>query len=379
MNTDHRNRFLICLLIILAAGCKHPYDTPATRANNNFLVASGFINTGPDASTTITLTRTQNLADTGRAVPELNAILTIEASGGGSYGLQEAGNGNYSIDHLNLGISETYRLRIITANGNNYLSDYVPAKQAPPIDSLNWKQENDASIYISTHDPTNNTRYYRWDFIETWNYLSLLSSPWGVKNGMVFAMDTTNQTDSCWRTANSTNIILASSITLSADIISHFTVAIVPQNDEKISNRYSILVRQYALTADAYQFQLRLQKNTQQLGNLFDPQPSQLNGNIHSLANPDETVIGYISAGSVQEKRIFIGNEELHNWHYIQNAIDCQTLTVPIDSVNALIFDYPDSSYSTYYFLMSGPMVIAKKPCLDCTRWGGTNKRPSFW
>src|ERR1700680_689418 len=119
MNTDLRNRFIMCLLIILAAGCKHPYDTPATRANNNFLVVSGFINTGPDASTTITLTRTQNLADTGWAVPELHAILTIEASGGGGYGLQEAGNGNYSIDHLNLGISESYRLRIITASGNN--------------------------------------------------------------------------------------------------------------------------------------------------------------------------------------------------------------------------------------------------------------------
>src|ERR1700680_1012892 len=137
MNTDLRNRFIMCLLITLAAGCKHPYETPATRANNNFLVVSGFINTGLDASTTITLTRTQNLADTGRAIPELHATISIEASGGGSYRLQEIGNGNYSIDHLNLGISETYRMRIIAVNGNNYLSDYVPARQTPPIDSLN--------------------------------------------------------------------------------------------------------------------------------------------------------------------------------------------------------------------------------------------------
>ncbi len=98
---------------------------------------------------------------------------------------------------------------------------------------------------------------------------------------MIFAKDTTTQTDSCWRTANSTNILVGSSIALSEDVISYFPIAIIPQHTEKLSKRYSILVRQYAINAESFRYMQLIQKNTEQLGGLFDGQPSQLEGNIH--------------------------------------------------------------------------------------------------
>gem|GEM_PF-6893667 len=53
---------------------------------------------------------------------------------------------------------------------------------------------------------------------------------------------------------------------------------------------------------------------------------------------------------------------------------------LPVNSTNYLIYNYSDTTYAPYYFCCSGgALVVAKKDCLDCTRRGGTNQKPSFW
>jgi hypothetical protein len=145
-------------------------------------------------------------------------------------------------------------------------------------------------------------------------------------------------------------------------MISHQPVATIPQNDEKISKRYSILVRQYALTKEAYQFHQILQRNTQQTGSLFDPQPSQLSTNLHCLTNPDQPVIGFISASSVEEKIIFIKHQEVNDWNYPGITVDCSVIFTFQDPNDFLIFDYPDTSYGPYYFQSGGGMAVVKNP-----------------
>src|SRR5262249_16207904 len=144
-----------------------------------------------------------------------------------------------------------------------------------------------------------------------------LSGIWGVANGMTYYKATTaQQTDSCWRTANSSNIVIGTSVALNNDVISSQPVTVIPQDDEKISVRSSILVRQYAITHYPYQFRSNLQKNTELRGSLFDPQPFQPNSNIHSETDAGEPVIGFVSASSVQESRIFIQHDQVNNWNY---------------------------------------------------------------
>ncbi len=54
----------------------------------------------------------------------------------------------------------------------------------------------------------------------------------------------------CWTGENSTNILLGSSQKLAQDVIYEAPLLLVPQNSWHISVEYSILVRQYVLTAD---------------------------------------------------------------------------------------------------------------------------------
>ena len=367
------------MLLLIAMSCKHPYNPPEIAATNQFLVVDGLIDVGSDASPRIVLSRTQNLSASDTIVPELYASVSIEQEGGATFSLGEQGNGVYSAQHLNLDPNAVYRVNITRTNGSKYNSDFIRAKVSPPIDSLTWEQQGDVTVYVYTHDPTDSTKYYRWDYTETWSYSSYLQTPWAVSGNQIYAKDSTNQTDSCWRIMNSTDIVIASSAALDHDVISHSPITKIYQNDERISRRYSILVRQYALTKDAYQFHQILQKNTEQTGSLYDPQPSQLSTNLHCLTNPNEPVIGFISASTVEEMRLFIEHGQVTSWNYPGLTSACTILNIPVNPVDFTIFDYPDTSFGPYYFVTGDGLMIVQKACTDCTYWGGSNVRPSFW
>jgi len=372
--------FVLGFMLTHCGSCKHPFDPPKIPSNKYPLVVEGFINASPDSVTIVRLSRVQNFSGNDSAVGEPGAVVLIEDEYGSSIALLDEGGGKYVSDHLNLVLYNKYRLNISTSDGNQYLSDFVPAKKCQPIDSLEWNQNSDVTIYVNTHDPLDSTIYYRWDYVETWNYLSNLSTPWGVENRRIFAKDSLTQTDSCWRSENSSDIIIANSLALGQDLISHYPVAVVPVNSEKISDRFSILVRQYALTKDAYQYFRILQKNTEQTGTLFDPQPSQLPTNIHCLTNPGDKTIGFVYATSMTQRRIFISYREVENWHYQGEQQDCSNFIYTYaDPVDFRIFDYPDTTYAPYYFQSGGGLVLVRKSCTYCTYYGGSNVKPSFW
>jgi hypothetical protein len=368
--------FLVMAATIPA--CKKPYEPAAITANNNFLVVEGVINAVPNATTTITLSRTKRLADTTINTFETTAQVSIEGEGGGIFPLFNSSNGRYT-NQLNLNSAGKYRLKIMTADGKQYVSSFVSVKSTPPIDSVTWQQPNDLTLYVHSRDPQNNTKYYRWDYIETWQYTAPFNTAWGEKNGRIFVLDSNTQIFTCWISVNSNSILLGNTTQLSEDVISKLPLTTIAPTSAKALIKYSILVNQYALTREAYDYWQILEKNTQNLGTLFDPLPAQLKGNIECVTNPREQVIGFVSACRVQQKRIFISNAELNNWPGPPPPDNCDIRGISQDPTDFLNYTYDDPSYAPYYFVSAGPLIIAKKICLDCTQQGGSTKKPSFW
>jgi hypothetical protein len=185
----------------------------------------------------------------------------------------------------------------------------------------------------------------------------------------------------CWHNDASTNLLLGTSATLSADVIYRQPLIIIPKGSQQIGVEYSMLVKQYALNPGAYNFWLLLQQNTEQLGSLFDAQPSQLTGNIHSLTNRNEPVLGYISASTVQEQRIFINTYQILTWNYPPPSLTClQILVPPVQDSLGFYFgagyipislDYTAFGFAGYFAAMA--------PCVDCTLQGGTLIKPPYW
>jgi len=373
---------IICVLLFVAAAqCRKPYTPTILVKGDKYLVVDGFINSSPGGVTTILLSRTKKLADTVVNIPEQGATVAIQSATGNRYALHETGaNGRYISDVLTLDNTGQYKIAITTAGNNQYQSDFVLVKQTPPIDSIVWRQDNKGiNLYANTHDPLNNTRYYRWQYIQTWEYHSQLETIWGVENGVAYVRTPEQQVHICYSTTPSSNILTGTSAALAQDRISDALLGSIAQNDSTLNYRSSFLVQQYALTPAAYFYWQIIKKNSEDLGSLFDLQPSQLEGNIHSITNAVEPVVGYMSVTNLQEKRIFINNADLQNWQLAAGTYNCTVVDVPQNTTNFLIVDYPDTSYAPWYYVSMGPLKLAKKVCVDCTLSGGVNVKPSYW
>ena len=129
-------RFVFLGVMILLLQCKKPYTAPAISEPNNYLVIDGFLNAGMDDTTIIKLSRARNLSSQDSFPVETAASVIIASDAGDIYYLYETVGGVYKLDHINPDINKKYQLRITTANNKNYVSDFVPVRITPGIDSI---------------------------------------------------------------------------------------------------------------------------------------------------------------------------------------------------------------------------------------------------
>jgi len=387
--------FIVAVTVLMAA-CRKPYNPPAVASPGSYLVVEGVINSGAD-STTIKLSRTVKLSSQITNNPVTGAVVAVQSDKSISYPLTQTVPGTYTCAGLNLNSSHQYRLSINTGS-EQYLSDYVPVLNSPPIDTVGFTiSSGGINIYNNTHDPTNTVKYYRWDYQETWLYHPAYQSLYYWATDTILPRTVLNETQvyDCYPSDSSSNIILNSSAKLSQGVILNNPIAFVPSTSIKIASEYSIFVRQYALTGLAYDFWQNLKTNTENLGSIFDAQPSEVPGNIHSVSNPAEPVIGYVSVGSVSTKRLFIKNQQLPAWQ-----------PTPVFSCFDTVFYYsirafkdeptPNQVDYNFGFYTNGSYTwipiegvghpgspptgyTASTPqCTECT-FVGTNVEPAFW
>lgn len=372
----------------------------AISSPNSYLVIEGVINSGSD-STYFRLSRSIKLSAKDTVKYENNANVTIEGNDNTTYSLSQIANGIYASAPLGLSSSVKYRLRIRTANNEEYLSDYVETKVTPPVDSITYSVENDGvQFYASTHDPNNAARYYRWDFTETWGYFAYERSYFKIGDDGLPAYRIGQQelVYECYQSAQSKQVLLASSADLAQDVINKQPLDFITAESGKVSHGYSVLFRQYALTSQGYTYWQQIKKNTEQIGSIFDAQPSEVASNIRCISNPSQPVIGFISACNITSQRIFVDAQRtvVVAPFYLPppTAIDCvkffsgtilvapeetfktrlQQLTFTGDTVLTTAYTNPFTGVITSYNYVA-------KQCADCRAKApfGTNAVPVFW
>lgn len=368
------------LLILLLSTCKDPFEAEGKFKAYNFLVVEGCINAGPGI-TQIKLSRTTPLNQTATLVSETAAQVNIENGDNELFPLTERAPGIYATDSIDLPVDNTYRITIETSGGDKYTSAFVRPLVTPPIDSVSWTRNFEGvTIYVSTHDPDNIVRYYQWDYDEAWEILSYFRSTINYVHPNIVSRTEEEERAvyRCWKYSTNPETILASTETLSESIIRQKPLFLIKALiDDRLTVRYSMVVKQHALSKEEFDFLQIIRKNSNDLGTFFDAQPSQVFGNISSESN--KTAIGFISAYTTQAKQLIIINTSSFGWRYSQT---CEERKIPNDSL---------SFYSRYYtltdiwaegfdddFKILGAYA-ATHVCVDCHARGGTNIRPSFW
>lgn len=378
---------LALLICVLLFGCKEKYLPEIKENNVNYLVVDGWVNTGAD-STIFNLSRTFKLNNKALEAPEKGAIVQVESEAGTTYVLPTLLKpGRYGRPSLGLDPTKKYRLRIRTTDKREYLSDFVESRTSPPIDDLKYDfKNNHVNVYAYTHDPAGNSRYYRYSYVETEEYRSSLISYYKVENKAVVQRKWPEEGIwVCWRTIPSSDIVLGSTVGLTEDRMADVRIVSPARGSSRLREGYSVLVKQAVLTRAGFDFFETMKKNTESLGSIFDAQPSQLFGNIHSTTDPSEIVIGFISAGTISEKRVTLMPAEMPlDWFRPPPDIDSACLAtvsgkiettivaedptwVPIDLV-------PKQVRPPWYYNATKDLK-----CVDCRVQGGTNIKPLYW
>jgi len=383
-------KLLYYLLALLVMGCKENYDSPVHSPVTGYLVVEGVINSGAGAAN-IALSRTSKLDNNRGIVNETGATVKLEGEDNSVYAFADKGQGQYGTNNLNLNTAIKYRLHI-TAKGREYLSDFAVVKNNYPIDSISWKRENGngLQLYVNTHDPQNNTRYYQWAYDETWQIRSTFittlkykitpHSPVNIYS-VVYRDSSTFSYDpniiNCWQYNSSNTLLLGSTAKLSKDIV-YLPLAFVPRGSIKLGVLYSINVKQYAWTKEGYEFLEKMKKNTESTGSIFDAQPSELKGNIHCVTDSSEPVIGYFNICPVQEKRIFINNSDVSSWGYQSGCTSVDIKNISDTIIAQGLGLMPSVVVEINPFGGIAIFSAADPQCIDCTL-RGSNIKPAYW
>ncbi|HZY80808.1 MAG TPA: DUF4249 domain-containing protein [Cyclobacteriaceae bacterium] len=387
-------RFTAFFLLLLLISCLDPYDPDLPDSASNILVVDGFVD-ARNATATVRLQRSLALQSKEHSPVVQRANVTIHTSEGSAATLHEQQPGTYLASNIPVGPGYKYTLRIVSEDGREYFSDEQTAPETPPIDSITTTiaiTGEDLAFRVNTHNNKPASSFYTWDFIETYEYTAphysgLVNTPNGPRN-----RTPEENVYRCWKTDPSKKISIASTRGLSADVVRNFELLTIPRRAVKLSERYSLLVKQRVIDEKEYNYLSLLRKTTESIGGLFDPLPAPVQGNMHSSDDPTETVLGYFRAGNIEEKRFFISFTELPEYFQILPAYDCEifpTCTKPppapgngITPPCIKIEDIPDywpllsqmsSGLSAYYW------TYTSEKCGDCRTMGGTTKRPDFW
>jgi hypothetical protein len=366
------------IFILLAICCKQRYEPNISSPDTGYLVVDGYISAAGPAE--IHLSRTLRLRDSVTYKGEIQAQVILQGNDNSSYPLTEDTPGVYTYNTQTLNNNQLYRLFIKTKEGKQYLSDYVKVKHAPEIDTIDWAFERGGlQLYVNTHDPKNDTWYYRWETDETWEFLSKYQTQlkW-VRDAEGQIQDVTYRFPNkafdtaiyrCWQNEQLSNLLIGSSAKLNQDVM-HFPIVHIPNNSWKLSDLYSIKITQYALTKEAYQYLEKIKNNSETTGSIFDRQPSELAGNIHCLTLPEEPVLGFLTIADRKQKRFWIKNSAIPYWNY---SMDCNYFVLIISEAKLY-----NAALPLYYSPPPYTIAIADAACVDCTL-RGTNVKPSFW
>ncbi|MCU0378114.1 MAG: DUF4249 domain-containing protein [Bacteroidales bacterium] len=310
-----------------------------------------------------------------------NFNVAVIDDAGNEYPFTHAGGGLYLSDSLQFRslTGRKYRLQV-EGDGHFFESDYMKLIPVPEIDSLDADLEYNEfyypgqvtpgyQVYVNTYDPTGECIFFRWDFRETWEF----RLPWNYH---------TIINRICWKSTDSKDINIKSTSVLAESRITDQPVTFITPETDRLTAKYSILVRQYSLNEEEFIYWENIRKVAFDAGGLYDVVPSSIPSNIYCIDDPAIKVLGFFSVSGVAEKRLFI-----ENYHFQFPAFyeSCPFDTILVSLWDPIIYKdiyiltgwSPDPSTGDIP-LLDYYVLSKRRECADCSMNGSTIM-PDYW
>ncbi|WP_396193039.1 DUF4249 domain-containing protein [Flavobacterium sp.] len=340
-----------------------------------------------------------------------NASVTVSDNLGNQYNFEEADGKYISTTEFRAENDRQYKLNITTSNGKSYSSTTQKLTAVNELENItatvisNLEGQRGVEIAANSFDPTNSSKYYRFEFYETskatapkWRDLYAVVNPDltdSVGHEYIELFPRITEAQVCYLTEKNKKIVLTSTNFLNEDRISNFPVHFLNDFDYKIGERYSIEVKQIIQNLESYTYYKTLQElSVTGESILSQNQPGFLVGNIKSDDNPKEKVVGFFEVASVSSKRIFFNYEDLFPGEqkppYLEDCTeleytycflpfsecDGRQLNGNVKAQILVYYEHEQLEPEDDPFNLIYTYVRAK--CGDCTSFS-SNIRPDFW
>lgn len=338
--------------------------------------------------------------ETTEPTPERNAQVYIEINETERIFFIEESPGIYrSQDEFAAQSGLDYQLFVTTDAGQSYQSPKVQLTNSVPIDNLTAEREVNSigneimTILVDSFDPNRQSNYYRYEYEETYK---IIAPDWTREDFVVYRPDSISpdavrplDERICYNTVNSNNIIITSTTNLEEDRVAKFPVRNISADDPIISHRYSILVKQYVQSLEAFTYYDILSKLSGSDNVLAQIQPGFVSSNIRSTENRNEKVLGFFQVSAVTEKRLYFDYEDFFPGEPLPPYfIECrrgapliQTQASPptyplFEAIQANVVKFLELNLDQGQ--LEGPYTTVPRACGDCTALGNSEP-PEFW
>lgn len=371
---------------MLGYACVEPFALK-NISYTNVLVVEGFIS-NKEKPQQVKLSRTSPL-DEKVFIAEPGADVSVDSESGEKIQFNEVKPGIYESPIFVGVVNQKYTLLITTSNGKQYRSEQVVLKDVPPIGNIYAEFVNSGErgikISLDTEDPLNNTHYYRWDYVETYEIQTPLPSNYVVFPGATEATWRYQRVDVCWGSDTLKQVLIKSTRAQDKDKVVAFPLRFIPEDSYKFRIKYSLVVQQFAMSEQAFRYweNIRLVNETQ--GTLADFQPGAINSNVVGVTDPSETVLGYFDASAISEQRVFFDYRDFKDDGYVRPnyRIGCLNY-IPIFVKEGAVAEYMAihghqlAIWEVIGMSPNADFELLPKSCCDCTDLG-TNIKPAFW
>lgn len=377
------------ILLSGISGCVEPIDIES-HTYEDALVIEGIV-TSELQHQEILLSRTFRLEENGPA-EERNAVVTVVTEGE-IYSFNEVEPGRYiSVEPFRAVSGKTYTLEITTSDGKKYSSEPEQLSEAPGISNVyaektTYRNQEGVAVLLDVNGADASSGFYLYEFSETYKIVSPFSFPKDLVyiDEEFIEVPKTKEERVCYVTEGSQEILLANTNAQSGSDLDRFLVRFMESENFRTAHRYSILVKQYSISGEGYSYYETLKDFSDSESLFSQNQLGLINGNVFSVSDPDEKVIGFFSVAGVSSQRIFFDYEDFYqdDSHRPESHVSGCQVTIPFTATTRSREELAGHlSVGSVKYLGPGEMGvgyrIVKAGCVDCTVFGN-NEAPDFW
>ena len=378
-----RAYYFMVVLIIATLACKEEVQLDSQN-NKNLLVVEGLITNLPGPYI-IKLSLSSSI-EKPMIIPYSGCTITLIDNLGNSELLTEKTPGNYYTAESGMQgtIGNGYSISIVTPDGKTLKTDFQVLKDTIGIDSayaeyvekelLGYVYDVPAlQFFINTKISSVPDNYFLWTMTETYEYdidhpILYYENKWGDK---IFYDTTYNVFKTCWAVENVKYIYTGKTNNLNNPQIIHQPLHIVTTETKKLTKKYGVLIYQYVIDEQAYNYWQYIEKQSADNDYLFSSQPYAIKGNVKNIDNQDEMVLGYFTVASISQKKLFVN--ALNGPFYYSTCV--------VITDKAAIAEYIKNHEAPFFFVENdqGMVGLTYPDCIDCRKAGGYLEKPDLW